>query len=782
MARSSRGKRRRKTSRRRSQPHPLRSWLRKTLWWGLGLVLFASVAYLGYLDYTVRRQFEGRRWALPATVYASPVELYNGLNLSRGQLEHLLGLLNYRHDRQLGSEASYYRRGDSLFVRTRAFQFPDGPESAHRVRLDFHSRRLTGMKDLSQGVTLPLLRLDPVQIGSFYPGRQEDRILVKLDQVPPLLIKTLLTVEDREFYRHHGVSPKAIARALWADLRAGRIVQGGSTLTQQLVKNFFLSSERRLGRKINEALMALILEARYSKDEILEAYLNEIYLGQNQARAIHGFGLASEFYFSRHLEELKPHHIALLVGMVRGPNYYNPRKHPKRALKRRNLVLELLYRQGVIDNKTLQRAKRQPLGVTPYFHRPSALYPAFLDLVKRQLTLEYNEDDLTSEGLKIFTTLNIQIQEALEKTTTQVLPRLEKGYRSRKLEAASVVTRRSNGEIVALSGGRDPRQAGFNRALDSLRHVGSLIKPAVYLTALLQPERYTLITPIADEPVKIKNRDGSYWRPKNYDKKNHGMVPLHEALAHSYNLATVHLGMDLGLAHVARTIRQLGVSRPLKLYPSMLLGAASLTPLEVTQMYLTLANQGFAMPLRAIRAVLSNDDQPLQRYPLTLRQTIDAPPVYLVDTLLEEVMNEGTGRGAYRILPRDLQVAGKTGTTDDLRDSWFAGFGNDHAAVVWVGNDDNAVTGLTGASGALPVWADIMKQINVTKGAAPPPGNIVTVAVDAETGLRAGSGCDIQYELPFVQGSAPQAYAPCAGGVVKRSVGSFWERIKGLLR
>jgi len=762
MTKGTRRKRRRLQSKHRTPPNPIRTWLKKTLWAGTALILFISAVYLGYLDYTVRHQFEGRRWALPASVYASPVELYSGLKVSRSQIERILGLLNYRHDRQLSSEASYYRRGGSLVIRTRRFHFPDGADESAKVRLDFRAGHLARMKSLDEGGDLPLLRLDPVQIGSFYPGRKEDRILVKLNEVPPLLIKTLLAVEDREFYHHHGISPKAIARALWADVRAGRIVQGGSTLTQQLVKNFYLTSERRLIRKVNEALMALILEARYSKDAILEAYLNEIYLGQNKARAIHGFGLASEFYFSRHLNELEPQHIALLVGMVKGPNYYNPRRHPERALKRRNLVLDLLRQQGVIDAKTLRRAKRQPLGVTPYFHRPSARYPAFLDLVKRQLTLEYKEEDLTSEGLKIFTTLDILIQETLEKSTQRVIPSLEKGYRIKGLETANVIVRRGNGEIVALNGARDPRQAGFNRALDSVRPIGSLIKPAVYLTALRQPERYTVITPIPDKPVRIKNPDGTNWRPRNYDHKQHGMVPLHQALAHSYNLATVHLGMALGLAHVARTVRQLGVGRPIKLYPSMLLGATSLTPLEVTQMYLTLANQGFAMPLRAIRAVLSNDNQALQRYPLTLRQTIDSPPIYLVDTLLMEVMREGTGRGAYRILPDDLEVAGKTGTTNDLRDSWFAGFSGDFLGVTWIGRDDNRPTRLTGARGALQLWSRVFGKIAGESLTLTQPSEIEWVWIDPDSGLRADERCENARRFPFIRGSAPEALAPCA--------------------
>ncbi|WP_022948450.1 penicillin-binding protein 1B [Methylohalobius crimeensis] len=741
--------------------HPFKSWLKKTIWWAIGGALFVMAVYLGYLDYTIRHQFEGRRWALPASVYAAPLEMYAGLKLSPDRLEGFLKQLNYRYDPHLSSQASYYRRGTRWFLRSRAFHFPDGLEPSHKVRLTLQGNRLTGLYDLQGETDLALLRLDPIQIGSFYPGRKEDRILVQSDRVPPALIESLITVEDRDFYRHHGVSPRAIARALWADIRAGHIVQGGSTLTQQLVKNFFLTSKRTLWRKANEALMALILEARYEKDEILEAYLNEIYLGQDGARAIHGFGLASEFYFSRPLDDLEIHHIALLVGLVRGPSYYDPRRHPERALKRRNLVLDLMAQAGVIDSKTLRRAKRESLEVTPHFHRPSARHPAFLDLVKRHLGLEYKEEDITSEGLKIFTTLEVAIQNTLEQTAQTTLARLEKGYRLDPLETASLVTRRDSGEIVALIGGRDPRHAGFNRALDGVRQIGSLIKPAVYLTALEQADRYTVISPLSDTPVRIKNPDGSAWRPQNYDRKSHGQVPLHQALAHSYNLATIHLGMDLGLDHVAQTVRRLGVSRPLKLYPSMLLGAASMTPLEVTQMYQTLANQGFATPLRVIRAVLANDNQPLQRYPLTIRQTVDAAPVYLLNTILQEVVREGTGRSAYRILPDRMQVAGKTGTTDDLRDSWFAGFSGDYLAVTWIGRDDNLPTKLTGATGALQLWAKLMGQISERPLSLNPPDTVEWVWIDPDTGSLADADCPGADRFPFVEGTAPKENAPC---------------------
>lgn len=752
------------------------TWLTKPLWWALGFSLVALAIYLGYLDHLIRQQFEGRRWALPASVYAAPLEMYAGLKLSAPQLESLLKQLNYRYDPNLSSQASYYRKNNQVAVRTRAFHFPDGFEPSHQVSLSFEGEQLVRLYDLDQETELALLRLDPVQIGSFYPGRKEDRILVRLEEVPPLLIKILLTVEDRDFYRHHGISLRAIARALWVDIKARGIVQGGSTITQQLVKNFFLTSERSLWRKVSEALMALILEARYTKDEILEAYLNEIYLGQDGARAIHGFALASEFYFSRPLAELKPHHIALLVGLIRGPNYYDPRRHPERAIERRNLVLELSAEAGLLDPVTLNRAKRQPLEVTPYFHRPSARYPAFLDLVKRHLALEYKEEDLTSEGLKIFTTLDVFTQDVLEQTAQATLTQLEQGYRLKELETATIVTRRDSGEIVALTGSRDPRQAGFNRALDGVRQIGSLIKPAVYLTALEQLQRYTVITPLPDTPVQIKNSDGSLWRPQNYDRKVHGQVPLYWALAQSYNLATIHLGLELGLDRVANTCRRLGISQPLPLYPSLLLGAVSLSPLEVTQMYQTLANQGFATPLRAIQAVLSNDNRPLQRYPLTVQQMVDPAAVYVLNTILQEVVSQGTASSAYRILPRSMQVAGKTGTTDDLRDSWFAGFSGDYLAVTWIGHDDNSPTRLTGASGALQLWARLMAKISDQPLRLSQPETVEWVWIDLATGLRTEENCPGARQFPFVRGSAPIKSVSCLSRPETPSPQPWFER------
>ena len=760
---------RKKTGRRFS------GWLKKTLIIGLLGFVFLFLTYLGYLDYNVRKQFEGRRWAIPAKVYASPVELYAGYEMSAAQFENLLEQLHYRRDYQLSGVGTYYKKGPYFYLNTRSFTFWDQQQPEMRVRVRFSSNRLSQLIDRSKSRDVAIMRLDPVQIGSFYPTRKEDRVLVRLEDVPKALLQGLFATEDRDFYKHFGVSPKAIARAMWANVRAGSIVQGGSTITQQLIKNFYLTSERSLWRKVNEAFMALILEARYSKDEILQAYLNEVYLGQDGASAVHGFGLAAEFYFGRPLQNLNLKQLATLVALVRGPSYYDPRRAPQRALKRRNLVLEKMRQLGYISVKQANAAKRQPLGVIPYRHHSVNRYPGFMELVHRQLQQEYRDEDLTSEGLRIFTTLDTQVQNILEKTIRVKLKQLEKRPRVDKLQTAAVVTRRDSGEIVALASGRDRFAAGFNRALDAVRPIGSLIKPVVYLTALQYPEKYTITTLVSDTAIQVKGSKGKVWTPKNYDKREHGLVELHTALAQSYNLATVRIGMDIGIARTAKTLNSLGVKRPVNLYPSLLLGASPLTPLEVTQMYQTLAGDGFAMPLRAIRAVISSAGEPLQRYPLTVRQTVDPAATFITNTILQEVMSEGTGRYAYSVMSRDLQLAGKTGTTNKLRDSWFAGFSGDYLSVVWIGRDDDKASGLTGSSGALRVWAALMKQIARQPVSLMPPDNIRMVWIDPETGLQANAECPGARQYPYIAGSEPQGLSPCVETTINRAKTWFYE-------
>jgi penicillin-binding protein 1B len=767
MVKKTRAKRTRKKSVKRS--FSMVASLKKAVFFFMIGFGFVALSYIGYLDYTVCKQFQGKRWSLPAKVYASPTELFVGSQLSAAELTQLLKQLQFTEVASLATEGSFYRNGKSLTLRTRSFRFWDKHEASRELQLVFKDDALLSIVNRVSGRKLAIARLAPALIGSFYPLRKEDRTLVAFSQVPKALVDGLIATEDHGFYQHYGISLKAIARALWVNVKAGGIVQGGSTLTQQLVKNFFLTSQRSLWRKFNEALMAIILELRFEKNDILEGYLNEVYLGQNGASAVHGFGLASEFYFSQPLERLERHQLAMLVALVRGPIYYNPKRHPERIKKRRNLVLDEMVKQGYLTAAQATYSQKQALDVVPYRRQAINQYPAFLELVRRQLTQEYRDDDLTSNGLRIFTTLDVRVQKTMQQVIEKKLKQLELRKGTNQLETAVIVTQPGSGEIVALSGGRKAHAVGFNRALNAVRPIGSLIKPAIYLTALEQAERYTVTTLLSDHPVQLTSKNGTTWAPKNYDGRSHGYIPLHTALARSYNLATVRLGMSLGVGRVAKTLRDLGVKRPVKLYPSLLLGATGFTPLEVSQMYLTLAGDGFAMPLRAIRSVMSTEGKSLQRYPYSVRQTLDSGATYLTNTLLQEALTDGTGRSVYQKIPKAFNLAGKTGTTNDLRDSWFSGFSGDYLVTVWLGRDDNKPMGLTGASGSLSLWTDLMIKIMREPLRLSSPESIEKVWIDPVTRLRANSACADAQLWPYKKGSAPMESSPCVATPVNQA-------------
>lgn len=754
----------------KSRKAPARSGLRRLFLRLLIIFLVVLAGWMVYLDAVVTSKFEGRRWEIPSRVYARPLELYEGAPVNPAALEAELQLLGYQQVSNPDEPGEFSRQGSGFVLQTRDFQFPDALEPSRRIRLGLAGDRVESMRILA-GESGAIVRLDPVQVGGIYPAHGEDRVLVQLEQAPPQLTDALLAVEDRDFYSHWGVSPSSIARAALANLQAGRVVQGGSTLTQQLVKNFYLSRDQTLTRKFNEALMALLLDLHYDKDEILETYLNEVYLGQSGARSINGFGLASQFYFSRSFQRLELHQIALLVAMVKGPSYYDPRRHPQRALDRRNLVLDLLVEQGLVSKAEAEAAKARPLGVVARGRFSENRYPAFVDLVRRHLSRDYQQADLQSEGLRIFTTLDPQIQAAAEKAVARTLTALDPAKGDAPLQAAAIFTGKENGEVTAIVGDRDPSFSGFNRALDARRPIGSLAKPVVYLAALAQPEKYTLMTPLKDEPFRLVFENGQEWMPKNYSGEYHGEVPLHEALSNSYNLATVRLGLDVGMGPVTETFRALGITSALPQYPSLFLGTASLTPIEVVGLYQSIAASGFTVPLRTIREVTTSDGTVLSRYDLDVEQAFSPQAMHLLHYAMQEAMREGTGRSVYRYVPSSLNLAGKTGTTDDGRDSWFAGFSGDHLGVVWIGRDGNAPTSLTGATGALRVFGETMAAIPQHSYSPILPDGVSYYWVDPKAVAVTEKGCEGALLLPFIEGSQPQQTVDCRGSVTGRIKG-----------
>ncbi|MGH8516066.1 MAG: penicillin-binding protein 1B [Panacagrimonas sp.] len=726
--------------------------------------------YLIKLDQEIRTRFAGSRWALPAQVYAAAQDLYPGRRLRAPELGHELERLGYRRTEVLTGPGTFVADKDRIDIQVRAFQFWDGPQPEYKIAVRIDESGIAEIHDLEADVPRDIVRLDPMLIGSIYPQSQsEDRVLVRLDEVPELLQKGLVAVEDRGFYEHFGISIRGILRATFANLRAGRVVQGASTITQQLVKNFFLTSKRDFKRKAKEALMALLLEAHYTKDEILEAYLNEIHLGQDGDRAVHGFGLGSRYYFNKPVSELRIHEIALLVGVVKGSTAYNPRRNPNNAKARRDLVLKVFRDEGLITEEEYVAALAESLVVAGGSGGSVERYPAFVDLVRRQLKGQYQDDDLTNEGLRIFTTLDPSTQEALERNLSAGIEKLEKDRKLKAgtLQTAGVVTSVDGGEVLAIVGGREFRYAGFNRALDSRRSIGSLAKPFVYLAALaLQPDRFNLHTILDDEPIEMKLPNKQVWAPQNYDKKLHGPQPLYMALAQSYNLPTVRAGLEVGAAQVIRTMKAAGYSGEAQPLPSVVLGAVDIAPLEVAQMFGTLAAGGYQSRLSAIRSVTTKEGTALDRFPIKVRQTLPEGPTYLINWAMTKVIQIGTARAALSAVPPDSMLAGKTGTTDDLRDSWFAGFGADRVGVVWMGRDDYKPMGFTGSSGALVLWTALMKDLGIRGLDMVPPADVEEQLTDTFTGLKADEGCQSVVLLPYLRGRAPVEYAPCATAAV----------------
>lgn len=728
----------------------------------LGFTLILLV-YSGYYVYTVdlyvQSQFDGKRWALPARVYARPLEIYPGINLSASQFELELSELRYRKVISPHLPGTYSRLDGQIHLITRAFHFGDHLEPSKNMTLSFNQHSLVSISSPNDEVDIT--RLDPPLIASIFPHHHEDRILIQSEQIPDYITKGLIAVEDRHFYQHKGIDPLAIARAMWANVKARSIVQGGSTLTQQLVKNHFLSAERSLIRKINEAVMSLILEWRYSKADILQAYLNEIYLGQDGNRAIHGIGLASQYYFDQPANELNIVQSALLITLIRGASYYDPRKHPERATKRRNRVISILLQQGVISTTEASLAIKQPLGVTKRPQSGVTRYPAYLDLVKHQLRRDYQESDLRNEGLRIFTSLDPTIQKLTESILETTLKRIESQNKDvDQLQGAAIVINRGSGEVLAIAGGRFRSFSGFNRALNAKRPIGSLIKPFIYLTALDQ-FNYTPTSILDDTPLKLKNKEGHVWAPKNYDHQFHGQTPLYQSLIHSFNVSTVRLGLKIGIPSIIKTLKKTGIDQDIQSYPSLLLGAINLSPFEVAQLYHSIANEGFYRPLQSLRTVLNQHHQTLQRYPMDVQPTAKPSSVYILNRILQQVTRIGSARSIASVWPELFQFAGKTGTTNDLRDSWFSGYSGNYLTTVWVGRDDNVSAGLTGSRGALQVWIDIMKKLDTTPLTLTKPSDVIDVPIDIISNKHVPTYCSDNIILGFIKNKLPERVGHC---------------------
>ncbi|MGL1041519.1 penicillin-binding protein 1B [Vibrio vulnificus] len=740
----------RKTTKKRSAVKTAkRQWL-KTLWslsWKAGLALVAVLIFVGiYLDSVVKQRFEGQLFQLPTVVYARIQTLYAGENVSRPELQKELDILNYRKVSQPRYPGEYSSSSSKIELIRRPFEFVDGPEADRHVMLHFDASSLTRIQSLESKGDLGYLRLEPKMLGMLEKDTDEQRLFLRREQFPEIMVDALLVTEDRDFYQHDGVSPLAIARAMFVNLKAGRTVQGGSTLTQQLAKNLFLTQDRTLWRKVREAYIALILDYRYSKDRILEAYLNEVYLGQSGKQAIHGFGLASRYYFGQPIQELRIDQLAMLVGMVKGPSYYNPVRFHERTKERRDLVLRLMMQQNMLTASEYDQAASRPLDIQDV-PRIASRQPAYFQQLSMELREKVGEAFQGETGLRVFTSLDPISQDKLEKAISKKVPELGK-VAGNELEAAAVAVDRTSGEIRAMVGGKRTGYDGFNRAINASRPIGSLVKPAVYLTALEQPEKYTLATTLQDTPLSLKGSKGSVWEPRNFDRQFRGDVPLYQALAKSLNVPTVRLGMQLGIDQVSDTLARLGVNRnEIRPVPSMFLGAFSLTPLEVAQMYQTLTNSGRKAPLTALRSVVDLEGHVLYQSLPKSSPAVNEQAAWLTTYAMKQGVAQGTGRYLQNQFAW-AALAGKTGTSNDSRDSWFVGVDGREVTTIWLGRDDNQPTKLTGASGALRVYAEYLKQRTPEKLILPWPKEITTLGFQQKSDGELSLDCSSQFTLP----------------------------------
>ena len=747
------------------------------------LVLFAKLAfillillafYTLYLDAKVVEKFEGQRWQVPVQVFGKVERFYIGSEINLTQLNDNLLQTGYRRTSKVSKPGDFALSKNRIIIYRRAFDFGSGVEEPEIATIDvIHKNQTQVVSQLYiDNQEADSIEIEPYLMGRIIPENKEDRVLVPLQSVPEKLLDTLLLVEDRDFYFHSGISPLGILRALYSNIKAGRTVQGGSTLTQQLVKNMYLTRDKTIWRKANEAIMSLLLEYRYSKDQLLEAYINEVYLGQHFANGIYGFGLASEFYFGENIAQLSNAQMATLIGVIKGPSYYDPWRYPERTKKRRDLVLKLMFKEEYMSKEAYLSALETPLDIRQSRRlAPSKQkFPSYLQLVKKELS-EMLSPALQQSGIRVFTTFSVSEQIALEKTVDEQLSELAK-KEDHDLQVAMIVTDIDSGEIKALVGDKKSGYAGFNRALHAKRPIGSLIKPAIYLAALERYQQYQLGTLLEDKAISFDLNDGEIWRPKNYDGEYRGQASLFTSLVKSLNIPTINIGMALGLDNIADIIHLLGYNDDITLRPSLLLGSINMSPYQVNQFYLPIANQGQFVQSHVVESVISAQGETLYQHIVEQTPYFSAQASYLTDYMLTQVAQQGTAKSlTWRL--KDKVVAGKTGTTNDQRDSWFVGYDAKHMVTTWLGRDDNKATDFTGSSGALTLFSKYMQQIGVVNKVNVVPNGIKVVSFDKETGQPLDGDCDNSIEFPAIFENLQLSYS-CSKNIEKKAKETSW--------
>lgn len=757
-------------------------WIKKHFFKLVFICITVVSAYLFYLDAQIQPRFEGNKWQVPAQIFARPLTFEVKQEISIKEVLDELELLGYRYEVNADEVGEYSKTRTSLHIYRREFYYPDNTYPAQAIKVTWTGERISDIVKVADGGRLKKTSLEPWLVSRLVGGLDEDRMLMPDAEIPQLLKIGLVVVEDKNFYEHFGVAPLSIIRAFIANVTAGKTVQGGSTLTQQLVKNLYLSRERSYVRKLREAAMALVIDFRYSKAEILNAYINEVFLGQNGAVAVHGFGLASHFYFNKPLDELEIEEIATLVGLVKGPSYYDPRRHTERMTERRDLVLRMLFEANEIGRIEYEQALKSPLTVNANPSLASGKHPAFMEKVRGELREAVQTQEIRLSGVKVFTSLDINAQRRAEKAIVDVVAAKAKIYKQPDLQAALVMSDIKSGGIRALVGGAETSYAGFNRAMNASRAIGSLIKPVIYLSALEDPTRFNLASIIEDKPISFDDTEGKKWRPLNADKKFRGQVLLLDAITRSYNVPSVNVAAAIGFDEVVNTLSRLGANKQVRALPSVALGAVELSPLQVNQIYQTISNNGVLRPLFSLYAVSTHNNELMWKREQRSQIRANEDATYLLNYALHKVTLEGTAKRIKAEFP-NINMAGKTGTTDDYRDSWFAGFDRNLVTSVWLGNDNNTPINMSGATGALAVFIALQKQQSPKTLVRRFPDSLTIAHFNSQTGLQTLPGCPNVVSVPAIK-SALSGPIPCAGQSLpeppkSKEKKSWWDKLFG---
>ena len=747
-------------------------------------VMLLFVAFLGYVGYNyvvITKKFDSaRRWDLPSRVYSDATQIVPGVRYSRSLLEPKLNHVGYREVKAKVENPGEYRYiGDDLEIFLNNFEYPDMEFHAMPVLVEMNGSHVRTIKRLTDNITLRGVRIEPELITSIYDNAMEDRVPVALDAVPKVLTDAIIATEDKSFYSHQGISFRGILRAIITDIQRKSLVAGGSTLTQQLVKNLFLDSSRTFRRKGQEALMAVLLELRYDKPEILEAYLNEIYLGQNGSVQVVGVEQASQVYFGKKVTYLTLPEAATLAQMIKSPNVLQPLKNPERAKAGRNLVLRLMLDQGKINQQQYEQATASPLSVTR-FPKISRSAPFFVDLVLKQLRETYPETQLKTEGLRIFTSLDMIMQRSAEEALDNGIANLGRKYRHIRnsdtpLEGVVLTIQPGTGYVKALVGGRNYTNTQFNRAIQARRQPGSLFKPFVYITAM-DPSRgdqtLTASTVLDDSPISVKAGNAD-WKPQNYDNRFHGPVTVREALAHSYNIPAVRAAIDAGVPNVIKTAANIGVESKLQPYPSISLGSFEVTPLEIAYAYSAFANLGVKSEPVTILAVVTREGELKESRNIRMKRVAPASVCYVMNDVLKDVFNFGTAARA-RSLGFEHEYAGKTGTTSNYRDAWVIGYSPRILSLVWIGFDDGHSVRLAGGDACIPIWTRHMNRIDglIADVDWKRPEDVTEREIDPQSGMLATPYCPRSRTEVYVAGTEPESVCPLHAGSGEPS--PFW--------